>query len=63
MKVDALLVVLFFVSVAVLAESIYMRSDFMIEYGIPGVLILVVLVVFLNYVFKIISIQRKNKEN
>ncbi|WP_182436794.1 hypothetical protein [Clostridium sp. OF09-36] len=36
MVIDWLLVILYFVIVLILTVSIYVRSNFMIEFGIPG---------------------------
>lgn len=54
MLIDWLLAALYLLVVLILATSIYLRSDFLIEYGFPGILIVSVSGIFLNYLNKII---------
>ena len=62
MLIDWLLVALYFAVVLVLVASIYLRSDFLIEYGFPGILIVSVSTIFLNYLNKIIHTRPTDGE-
>jgi len=57
MWIDWLLVILYFAIVIILAVSIYLRSDFLIEYGLPGALIISVSAIFFNYLHKIVHMR------
>lgn len=62
MLIDWLLVALYFVVVLVLAVSIYLRKDFLIEFAIPGILIVAVSAIFFNYLNKIIHTHPEEEE-
>ena len=54
MLIDWLLVALYFAVVLILVVSLWLRSDFLIEYGLPGILIISVSAIFLNYLHRIV---------
>lgn len=62
MVIDWLLAALYFIVVLGLVISVYLRNDFLIEFGIPGILIAAVSIIFLNYLNKIIHTHPKDKE-
>lgn len=62
MVIDWLLVILYFVIVLISTVSIYVRSNFMIEFGIPGALVIIVSAVFINYIIKIIHTNPQEQE-
>lgn len=62
MMVDWLLVALYFIVVLILMASIYFRSDFLIQYGFPGILILAVSAIFLNYLNKVIHTHPEDEK-
>lgn len=62
MLIDWLLVALYFVVVLGLTVSVYIHNDFLIEFGIPGILIAAVSIIFLNYLNKLIHTNPKEQE-